>query len=120
MLFQPPLEGEVVARSAAGGVTAPKGARTSGVAAHPSPVRLRSLRELRRPTLPLQGRVKHVALIKRGEMRERSSGSITDPGFRYRSVELTCHQASSALKIFALPAPRIRVHDPFMLLLVER
>ena len=31
--FQPPLEGEVVARSAAGGVTAPKGARAGGGAA---------------------------------------------------------------------------------------
>src|SRR5580704_5616034 len=33
----PPLEGEVDARSAAGGVTAPKGARASGIAVHPTP-----------------------------------------------------------------------------------
>ena len=36
-VIQPPLEGEVDARSAAGGVTAPKGARNSGTAAHPTP-----------------------------------------------------------------------------------
>jgi hypothetical protein len=33
----PPLEGEVDARSAAGGVTASKGSRAGGSAAHPTP-----------------------------------------------------------------------------------
>ncbi len=44
--------GEVVARSAAGGVTAPKAAPSSGVAAHPdfaaAPSRLRLLMENKR------------------------------------------------------------------------
>jgi hypothetical protein len=33
----PPLEGEVDARSAAGGVTASKGSRAGGIAVHPTP-----------------------------------------------------------------------------------